>query len=47
MSDEVYEMPLSEAIRVYTLPELVRVFGKTHPAFLAALVRASTQLQLE
>lgn len=36
-------MPLSEAIRTCTLPELVKLFGNTHPAFLAALVREATR----
>ena len=37
-----YDTPLVEVIKHCSLPELVRLLQGTHPAFLAALVRAHT-----
>lgn len=39
MSVKSYNMSLQTAIRELTLPELVVMFSKSHPAFLAAIVR--------
>ncbi len=43
MSKTVYQMPLVEAIRKYTLAELVTIFSGTSPAFLAGIVKAKLQ----
>ena len=41
---EVYNMPLERAIREFTMAELVKLFGKSHPAFLAGAVKAKLAL---
>ncbi len=40
MSEVIYNMPLERAIREFTMAELVKLFGKSHPAFLAGAVKA-------
>ena len=43
MTKKEYNMPLIEAIRGFTLAQLVKMFGGTHPAFLAGIVRAKVR----
>ena len=45
MSQEVYNTPLSVAIRTFTQKELVALFGRTHPAFLAAIMREASRFK--
>lgn len=40
MSKEIYQMPLNRAIREFSMDELRKIFSKTHPAFLAAVLKA-------
>ena len=44
MSESIYHMPFERAIREFTISELVVLLGKTHPAFLAAAVKAKLAL---
>ncbi len=44
MSESIYHMPIERAIRELTVPQLVKILGKTHPAFLAAAVKAKLEL---
>lgn len=44
MSEVIYNMPLERAIREFTMAELVKIFGKSHPAFLAGAVKAKMAL---
>lgn len=38
-----YDTPLSYVIKHCSLPELVKLFQGSHPAFLAAVVKAHTR----
>ncbi|WP_420588180.1 hypothetical protein [Bacterioplanoides sp.] len=44
MSEVIYNMPLERAIREFTVTELVKLLGKTHPSFLAAAVKAKMEM---
>ena len=43
MSQSIYHMPLAHAIKSFTMAELVAIFSKSSPAFLAAVVKAKSQ----
>ena len=45
MSKTLYRMSLETAMHELTLPELVSIFGGSHPAFLAAIVQARARLK--
>lgn len=40
MSQEIYKMPLSKAMRIFTKKELIEIFGESNPAFLRALLKS-------
>ncbi len=46
MSESIYHMPFERAIREFTMTELVNIFGNTHPAFLAAVVKSKSALEV-
>ena len=45
MSESIYNMPLEQAIRNFTMAELVSLFFNTHPAFLAAVVKSKALME--
>ena len=45
MSTEIYQMPLSRAIREFSMDELREIFSKAHPACLAGVLKAKENLE--
>jgi len=44
MSEEIYQMPLKRAITFFSMAELKSIFRQSHPAFLAAVLKAKSHL---
>ena len=42
MSEVIYQMPLKRAITVFSMAELESIFKQSHPAFLAAVLKAKS-----
>lgn len=44
MSRAIYQMPLHRAILIFSMDELKNIFSQSHPAFLAAVLKAKSLL---